>query len=40
MNQNLFESLPIDPQILRAIGEMGFSEPNPVPEHPAHPRRT
>ena len=30
MNQNLFESLPIDPQILRAIGEMGFSEPTPI----------
>lgn len=30
MNQNLFAELPLVPELLRAIGEMGFSEPTPI----------
>ena len=30
MNQNLFAELSLVPELLRAIGEMGFSEPTPI----------
>ena len=30
MNQNLFAELPLVPELLRAIGEMGFFEPTPI----------
>lgn len=30
MNQNLFAELPLVPELLCAIGEMGFSEPTPI----------
>ena len=36
MNQNLFAELPLVPELLRAIGEMGFSEPTPFRRRASH----